>query len=157
MSLFALLVAVLAMLHLPPANRLRYLRSRRDKARVALAVGFLFSGSLHFLSPDRFVQMMPPYLPWHLELVYLSGFFEMLGAVGLLIPRFQRAAGYGLVALLIAVFPANVHVAVNGLQVEGLPSAGWYYWLRLPFQLVFIWWALWSTKPEDKRLRAESF
>jgi uncharacterized membrane protein len=79
---------VFALLHVPPLGRLSYLKTRRAKARVALSVGFLFTSSLHFLTPDRFVAMMPPFLPWHLELVYLSGFFELAGAVGLQVPKF---------------------------------------------------------------------
>jgi uncharacterized membrane protein len=148
MALFALLVSIFLLLHLPSISRLSFLRSRKDKARLALAVGFLFAGALHFITPERYLKMIPPFLPWPQALNYLAGFFEILGAVGLLMPRFQRAAAYGLVALLLAVFPANIFVAVNNLQVEGLPGAAWYYWVRLPFQFVFIAWALWCTKPE---------
>lgn len=148
MSLFGLMVAVFLLLHIPPLGRLGFLRSRRDKARAAMAAGFLFTGSLHLVTPERFVAMVPPFLPWPLELVYISGFFELAGAIGLLIPRLRRAAGWGLAALMLAIFPANIHVAVSGGSVEGLPSTPVYYWVRLLFQPVFIWWALWSTVPE---------
>ncbi len=148
MSLLAFMLMVFALLHVPLLGRLRYLKTRRAKARVALSVGFLFTGSLHFLTPDRFVAMIPPFLLWHLELVYLIGFFELAGAVGLQVPKIQRAAGWGLAALLVAVFPANVYVAVSGLSVAGLPANPLYYWFRLPIQAVFIWWALWCSKCE---------
>ena len=138
-SFFLLLAGFLGLLHVPPLSRLPALRTLRDKAAVALSLGFLVSGTLHFTSPARFVEMMPPWLPWHLELVYLSGVFELLGAVGLLIRRTRRAAAWGLVALMICVFPANVHAAISAQR--------WYYWARLPFQIVFIAWALYCSRP----------
>ncbi|MFQ5927598.1 MAG: DoxX family protein [Terriglobia bacterium] len=148
MLVFVLLVGLFALLHLPPLSRLAFLRSRKDKASVAMALMFMFTGTDHFLHSQRYVAMMPPYLPWPLELVYLSGFFELLGAVGLLIRWVRRWAGYGLALLLLVVFQANVYVAVKGLAVEGLPSSAWYYWVRLPFQFIFIGWALWCSRPE---------
>ena len=146
-SFFLLLAGFLGLLHVPPLSRLPALKTLRDKAAVALSLGFLVSGTLHFTSPARFVEMMPPWLPWHLGLVYLSGVFELLGAVGLLIRRTRRAAAWGLVALMICVFPANVHVALSGGSVEGLPTQRWYYWARLPFQIVYIAWALYCSRP----------
>ena len=146
MSFFLLLLLFFGLLHLPGAFGLRFLVARREKAAFAMAIGFLITGVMHFTTPQRFVDMMPPWLPTHLELVYLSGIFELLGAAGLLIPRTRRAAGFGLAALLVAILPANIYVAVNGGSVEGLPSGSWYYWLRLPFQAVFIAWALWCSK-----------
>ena len=134
------------LLHVPGVFGLRFLPMRREKAAVAMDIGFVVTGVMHFTTPQRFVEMMPPWLPWPLELVYLSGIFELLGTAGLLIPRTRRAAGLGLAALLIAIFPANLYVAASGGSVEGLPSGSWYYWLRLPFQVVFIAWALWCSK-----------
>jgi uncharacterized membrane protein len=90
--------------------------------------------------------MMPPYLPFPRQLIYISGFFEMLGGIGIILPRTRRLAGLGLTLLLICVLPANIHVAMSGGYVPGLPEQPWYYWVRLPFQLVFIWWALWSSR-----------
>ena len=103
-------------------------------------------GTLHLIRPKPFLQMMPPYLPYHLELVYISGFFEILGGVGLLIPLVSRAAAWGLIALYIAVFPANIHVAVNHVVINGLPSNPLLAWVRLPFQAVLIAWAWWFTR-----------
>ena len=94
---------------------------------------------------------MPSYLPWHRELVYISGFFEILGGIGVLFPQpLRRAAGWGLVALLIAVFPANLHVALNNISMGGDPPNPTLNWMRLPFQLVFIFWVLWCTRPPSK-------
>ncbi len=144
-----MLLGFFALLHLPPMGKWGPLQGRRAKGAFALAFGFLISGTLHFTGPERFLAMMPPWLPWHLALVYISGVSELLGAVGLMIPRTRRLAGIGLAALLMAVFPANIYVAMSGGSVEGLPEAGWYYWLRLPFQFVFIAWALWCSKAES--------
>ncbi len=89
--------------------------------------------------------IMPPYLPWQLELVYLSGVAEIVGGVGLLIPRFRRAAGWGLLLLLIAVYPANIHMLVNDIYLPDMPRERWLLWLRLPMQFVFAAWVLWSA------------
>jgi uncharacterized membrane protein len=152
MFALALLLVLFGVLHLRPLARSSFLRSRRDKGAVAMAAMFFFTGSDHFLHPGRYVAMMPPVLPAPLVLVYLSGFFELLGATGLLLRRFRRWAGYGLAALLLAVFPANIYVAVSGSHVAGLVESSWYYWVRLPLQFVFIAWALWSSKWESHSL-----
>lgn len=146
MALFFLLISVFGVASLPPLRKLAFLRSTQDRAALALAVGFLMTGIMHFTTTERFLGMMPPWLPWHRELVYVSGVFEIVGAIGLLFRRTRRPAAYGLVALLIAVMPANLHVALSGGHVEGLPTGAWYYWLRIPFQVVFIAWALWCGR-----------
>src|SRR5262245_54939350 len=109
-----------------------------------LGVSFIAAGVNHFVNPDVYVRIMPPYLPWHYELVLISGVFEILGGIGLLVPRLQVAAAWGLIALLVAVFPANVHMA---LHMEAYPQfAPALLWVRLPLQAVFIAWAYWFTK-----------
>lgn len=116
--------------------------------RVALALLMASAGVLHFISPKPFVHIVPAWLPAPLLLVYISGFFEILGAIGLLIPRTRRLAAWGLVALLIAVFPANINMAVNQLPLgETVYPIG--NWVRLPFQFVLIAWAYWMTKPDN--------
>lgn len=123
----------------------------KEQARVVvrwwLGLSFAAMGVLHFTHADLFVAIMPPYLPWHLELVWISGVFEALGGVGLLVPATRRLAGWGLLALLVAVFPANVHMAINEvyLPVDWLEQSRTGLWLRLPFQLVFaagVWFAM---------------
>ena len=90
---------------------------------------------------------MPPYVPLHLELVYLSGFFEIALGVLLLVPRFSRLAAWGIFALLIAIFPANVHIALHDVPLFGATAGlGAWNWVRLPFQAVLIAWAYWYTK-----------
>lgn len=114
--------------------------------KILLAVFFVLAGMLHFLKTPLYVQVMPPYLPFPLELVYISGFFEILGGLGVLIPLVRRLAGYGLIALLIAVFPANIHMAASSMQSEGMSVFSLLLLLRLPLQLVFVAWVYWCTK-----------
>ena len=109
-------------------------------ARLLLAGIFAFAGVMHFIISASYVGIMPPWLPWHRELVYLSGVLEIAGGVGLLIPRIRRAAGIGLVLLLIAVWPANLQMLLNARAAS---APAWYQtllWLRLPLQLVLVWW-----------------
>ncbi len=87
---------------------------------------------------------MPPYLPWHLPQVRVSGVCEILGGAGLLVPRTRRAAAWGLVALLIAVFPANVYMAANPVAAQAELIAPVILWGRLALQPFIIWWVLWS-------------
>ncbi|MDT5295234.1 MAG: hypothetical protein QOJ76_2114 [Acidobacteriota bacterium] len=107
--------------------------------KYLFALFFASAGVNHFINTAFYLKIMPPYLPWHLPLVYLSGVFEIALGVMLLMPRFTRAAGWGLIALLIAVSPANVHMAVNAELYPEYSVAA--LWLRLPLQLVLIAWA----------------
>ena len=106
-------------------------------SRYALALLFVGAGLLHFLRPATYLAIMPPPLPQPLLLVYLSGVAELLGGLGLLPVRTRRLAGGGLLALLVAVFPANVHMALAHAQL-GIPA--WVAWGRLPLQLPLMWW-----------------
>lgn len=107
---------------------------------------FVLAGVNHFLRPAFYVRIMPPYLPWHLELVYLSGVFEVLLGAMLLVPRTTRLAAWGLIALLVAVFPANIHMALHPELFPEIPAAA--LWLRLPLQGVLIAWAFWYTRAD---------
>jgi uncharacterized membrane protein len=115
--------------------------------RSALAVVMIGIGVLHFAAADLFVQIVPPTFPAHYALVWTSGAIEIALGVALLAPATRRLAGFGLVALYVAVFPANIYMAVANVRVQGLPhwipqpSAG-ALWARLPLQIVFIAWAL---------------
>jgi uncharacterized membrane protein len=103
-------------------------------------VGLLFmaAGANHFLSPKPYLSMMPSYLPDHAELVQISGVAEILGGLGVLFARTRRLAAWGLILLLMAVFPANLNAALHGWP--GVRVSGWVLWCRLPLQAVFIWW-----------------
>lgn len=104
------------------------------------AAAFVVAGVLHFIKPQAYERIIPPGLPGPRTLVYISGLAEIAGGVGLLIPRLRRPAGWGLVALLVCVFPANVYMALRpGRFAEsGVPA--WVWWGRLPLQGVLMVW-----------------
>ena len=116
------------------------------RMRLGMALALLFFGSDHWIHPGRDLPMMPAWIPLHLELVLFTGAAEIAGAIGLLSNRTRKLAGFMLAIYFVAVFPANIHNALHGLTVEGLPQAAWYYWVRLPFQPLAIWWALFSAQ-----------
>ena len=111
----------------------------KSTIRGVMAVFFAGVGIHHFTHPEPYLAIMPPYLPLHLELVYASGFFEVLGGVGLLVPHTRKWAAWGLIALLIAVFPANIHMLVNDVYLPDMPKERWILWARMPLQFLFGW------------------
>lgn len=117
-------------------------------ARWLLTVFMVVAGFNHFIAPDAYVAIMPKALPAHLLLVYVSGVAEILGGLGLILPATRRLAAWGLVLLLVAVFPANINMAVNNLPLGDHHLPTWALWMRLPLQVVFIAWAWWFTRPE---------
>jgi uncharacterized membrane protein len=114
-------------------------------SRLVLSIFFIGAGILHFIITPAYVKIMPPYLPAPTELVYISGVFEILGGIGIIIPQLQKLAGYGLVALMVAVFPANINMVTNYNQI-GLDIPIALLWLRLPLQGLLIWWIWWATE-----------
>ncbi|MDB4962212.1 MAG: DoxX family rane protein [Myxococcales bacterium] len=112
------------------------------------------AGINHFVNPPPYLGMMPAEIPasWHLALVYVSGIAEIAGGLGLILPATRRAAAWGLIALLIAVFPANLNMAVNQLPLGTDPVPSWALWARLPLQVVFVAWAYWIAR--EPRARA---
>lgn len=117
-----------------------------------LALLFAGAGILHFVHRDSFEQMVPRWLPNRELLVGISGIAELLGAAGLLRANTRVAAGWGLVALLIAVFPANIHMLIDAR--DGGASALWQaaLWARLPLQPVLIWWVWWAAIAPSRAL-----
>ena len=113
-----------------------------SRARQLLGVTFTAAGVLHFVKPRMYEAIMPRYLPAHRELVYASGVAELAGGLGVLHPKTRRAAGWWLIATLVAIFPANVEMAVHAERFKQFPPAA--LWARLPFQAVLIAWA-WLT------------
>jgi uncharacterized membrane protein len=121
----------------------------REVVRLILALSMIGIGVTHFVRPAGFVAIVPAWLPAPYALVLISGFFEVLGGAGLLVRRVRRAASYGLVALYVAVFPANVNMALNDLRPEGIHVPAILLWARLPFQIVFIVLALWVGRDDE--------
>ena len=105
---------------------------------------YISAGLLHFTNTNWFLLIVPPYLPLKLELVYVSGFFEIIFGLMLVLPSWRYYAGWGLVLLLIAVYPANIYLAqTNGAAMN---TSALIAWVRLPFQFLFISIAYWYTK-----------
>jgi len=112
-----------------------------------LAILMVGVGVLHFVQPKAFVRIVPKFLPAPLALVYISGFFEILGGIGLLIPDTRAWAAWGLIALYVAVFPANIYMLTHNISLNPKkPIPRWALWARLPFQFLFIAWAYWFTR-----------
>lgn len=118
----------------------------RRTSRIVLAVLFVAAGVLHFVVPDAYARIVPPYLPAPLLLVYLSGVAEIAGGVGLLVERTRRAAGVGLVLLLLAVWPANLQMALDARAGDSSALAQTLLWARMPLQLAMIAWVLWAAE-----------
>ena len=118
----------------------------RKLSIFGLALFFIYFGIDHFINPGFYLSIMPPPFPLHKEAVYISGFFEILGGICVLIPSLRKLAGWGLIALLISVYPANIYMAITP---EAFPeiSIGLLYF-RLPLQFLFIYWAYSITRPE---------
>lgn len=105
---------------------------------------YILAGIMHFVNPGFYTAIMPPWLPWHLELVYISGVCESLLGLLLLSRPTRRPAAWGIIALLVAVFPANIQMMINYAN-ENNPDL-WVSIIRLPLQLLLIWWAWLYTK-----------
>lgn len=114
--------------------------NRRRAERLFLSVSFAIAGTLHFVRPRAYEKIVPPYLPAPRALVLLSGVAEVAGGIGVLVPRLRRASGWGLLALLVAVFPANVHMALHPEDVPELRIPCVLLWLRLPLQPLTMAW-----------------
>ncbi len=109
-------------------------------SRFLLALFFVVAGANHFLSPQIYLSIMPPYFPWPAQLVMLSGAAEIVGGVGVLFSQTRKLAGWGLIALLFAVSPANIQAISTGMVIAGHALPLWMLWLRLPLQLVLMIW-----------------
>lgn len=125
---------------------IEFLDSWEVAARYGLATMLLFTGTAHFTPmKHELARMVPPSLPRPMFLIYFTGICEILGAVGLLIPSLQFAAGIALIVFFLATLPANIYAARNGVTLRG--KAATALWLRVPMQILFIAVAWWSTRP----------
>ena len=128
-----------------------FARTKRPLLYVMSAV-YVVAGVMHFVVPELYVQIVPPYLPFALGLVYVSGVAEAVLGVGLLFERTRRLAAWGIIALLVAIFPANLYMATSDVVIQGAPEgiadpSEASRWGRLPLQAVLIAWAWWYTRP----------
>ncbi len=123
------------------------MNSIKTISKYLLAIFMIMAGTMHFVNPGFFLKIMPPYLPLHKELVLISGVFEVLLGILLLVPKCSHLAAWGIVALLIAVFPANIYLFQNQ---DLMPASPVVHFLRLPLQGVLILWAYWYTRAARK-------
>ena len=118
--------------------------SIKSVSRIIFGVLFIAAGVNHFINPGFYERIMPPYLPWHYFLVIVSGAAEVVLGTALLFSRTSRWAAWGLILLLIAVFPANLHMAMNPETFPDIPHIAML--IRLPLQGLLILWAYWYTR-----------
>ncbi|WP_144800091.1 DoxX family protein [Halorubrum depositum] len=130
------------------------LARRKRSLRRVMGANYVAAGAAHFLTPESFARAVPPEFPRPRALVYLSGVAEIALGFGVQFDRTRRASAWGIVALLVAVFPANVYVATDDVATEFVPDrladvARAAAWARLPFQAVLVLWAWWHTLPDS--------
>ena len=113
---------------------------------LIIAIFFIIGGISHFFVADFFVMAMPDYLGYHKELVIISGVFDILGGIGILIPQTRLFSGYCLIALIVAVYPANINMALHPEKYKELSEL--FLYIRLPFQFLFIWFVWRAIAPE---------
>ena len=115
------------------------------RARAGLTLFFLFTALGHFVRAEEMSKMVPPFIPYPLEVVYVTGVLELLGAAGVWVPGLSRLAGLCLIVLLACLLPANVYSAFNRVEFGGHGAGPAYLLLRVPFQLFVIGWTYFAT------------
>ena len=128
---------------------------KKQTFRVMLAVFMVVAGLSHFFADSMYIKIYPPLLPYPATMVYFTGVAEILGGIGLLIPRVSQAAAWGFVILFIAVYPANINMAINNIHLNNIPDGNWFQAIRLPFQFVLIAWAYWLTRSKNDSLGSQ--
>ena len=116
------------------------------RARVGLSLFFAFSATGHFIRTEGMAQMLPPSVPYRIEIIYITGILEFLGAVGVWIPRLTKLTGFFLIVMLIGLLPANIYSALNRVEFGGHSAGPVYLLIRIPFQLFAIWWTYFATE-----------
>ena len=117
--------------------------------RLVLVAFYLGAGILHLKSPQGFIKIVPSFVPWPAQVVWLTGLAEIAGAIGLMVPRIRKAAGIGLALYAICVFPANINHAINQIDIGALPNSWWYHGPRFVLQPILVWCALWCSGVVD--------
>ena len=116
------------------------------RARVGLSLFFVFTSIGHFISTEAMAEMLPPSVPYRIELIYVTGVLELLGAIGVWIPRLTKLTGLLLILMLLGLLPANIYSAFNRVEFGGHGAGPLYLLVRVPFQLFAIWWTYFATK-----------
>jgi len=116
------------------------------RARAGLTLFFLFTSIGHFIRTEGMALMLPAAVPYRVELIYLTGILEMLGAIGVWLPRLRRLTGLCLILMLVGILPANIYSAINRIDFGGHGAGPAYLLVRVPFQLFVIWWTYYATE-----------
>ena len=116
------------------------------RARVGLSLFFIFTAVGHFIRTEQMAEMLPPAVPYRIELIYFTGVLELLGAVGMWIPRLTRLTGLLLILMLIGILPSNIYSAINRVDFGGHAAGPVYLLIRIPFQLFVVWWTYFATE-----------
>lgn len=124
----------------------RWQSAPAKRARVGLTLFFIFTSIGHFARTEAMAEMLPGAVPYRVELVYLTGVFELLGAIGVWIPRLTKLVGVLLIVMLVGLLPANIYSALNRVEFGGHGAGPWYLLVRVPFQLFAIWWTWFATE-----------
>jgi uncharacterized membrane protein len=150
MTVFFLIFIFTGISYLAAKTGINPLKDFKNNARIGTGLTFIFTGVSHFVMPETFMKLMPPFIPMPLAMVYLSGIFEILGGLGLIVSKTKNAAGYGLMLLLLAVYPANIYVAWENIQLGGFLSNAFYQWFRVILQIPLIYWVWWTVKGKNE-------
>lgn len=116
---------------------------------VVLAAIYFLAGVAHIRTPEGFLAITPQWVPYPESVIFWTGIAEILGAIGLFIPKFRKAAGIGLALYALCVYPANINHALNNIAMNGEILSWWYHGPRLAFQPIAIWWTLWASRVID--------
>lgn len=117
------------------------------RARVGLSMFFAFTAVGHFIRTEQMAAMLPPSTPYRVELIYITGVFELLGAIAIWIPSLTKITGICLILMMVMVLPANIYSALNRIDFGGHAAGPIYLLLRIPFQLFVIWWTYLASEP----------
>jgi uncharacterized membrane protein len=123
----------------------------RGAAAIGLGILFIFTGLGHFIQTEAMAQMLPPWLPERILLVYVTGGLEFAIAVGFLVPKWRRFTGWVGAAILVLFFPANIYAAINHVPMGGHAWGPVYLLVRAPLQAVILWWVYWFTIRQPRR------
>ena len=134
----------------------RFQMAPAKRARVGLSLFFLFTSIGHFIKTEEMAAMLPPSVPYRVGLIYVTGICELLGAVGIWIPRLTRLTGFLLILMLIGVLPSNVYSAINRVDFGGHGAGPTYLLVRVPFQVLAIWWTYFATEQNWVRRKAKT-
>lgn len=144
--LLVILVAPFLILTLLGRSFTRLKLNPTASARVGLSLFFAFTAVGHFIRTEEMAAMLPPSVPYRVPLIHVTGVLELLGAIGVWIPRLMKLTGICLILMLIAILPANIYAAINHVDFGGHASGPAYLLVRVPFQLFVIWWIYFSTE-----------